>query len=117
MLNKEELRKYQIKTDNFYSLMSLVLSKQISIKEANKRIEDRLKEDATYLYFCHGKADKVYNVFIKSKDEGFIVYCQYGRRDKTLRTTYKTKQTVSYQEALKIYNKTILEKENKGYER
>ncbi len=68
------------------------------------------------LYFSEGKSDKVYEVDLcESSTDLFIVNFRYGRRGATLREGTKTVFPVSYEEALKVYDKLIASKEKKGY--
>jgi predicted DNA-binding WGR domain protein len=68
------------------------------------------------LFFNEGKSDKVYEVDLcESSVELFIVNFRYGRRNAKLREGTKTVFPVSYEEAVRIYEKLVLEKEKKGY--
>jgi len=67
------------------------------------------------LYFKEGTSDKVYQASIQPKDSGFVVNFAYGRRGSTLNTGTKTTAPVTYQEAQKIFNKLVAEKQAKGY--
>lgn len=67
------------------------------------------------LYFSEGKSDKVYEVDICENQDLFVVNFRYGRRDANLREGTKTVFPVSYEEALKTFNKLVESKEKKGY--
>ena len=67
------------------------------------------------LYFSEGKSDKVYEVDICENQDLFVVNFRYGRRNANLREGTKTVFPVSYEEALKVFNKLIESKEKKGY--
>ncbi|MDO5973226.1 WGR domain-containing protein [Flavivirga jejuensis] len=68
------------------------------------------------LYFTEGKSDKVYEIDLCESGAGlFVVNFRYGRRGANLREGTKTIFPVDYEEALKVYNKLIADKEKKGY--
>ena len=72
-------------------------------------------EDTTTLYFRQGPSDKVYQAWIRPKDNGFMVHFAYCRRGSTLNTGSKTSAPVEYQIAKDIYKKLVREKMSKGY--
>ncbi|HEV7403993.1 MAG TPA: WGR domain-containing protein [Chthoniobacteraceae bacterium] len=67
------------------------------------------------LYYRSGASDKVYQASIQPADGGFIVPFAFGRRGTTLQTGTKTHAPVSYEEAKKIFDRLIAEKQAKGY--
>jgi bifunctional non-homologous end joining protein LigD len=67
------------------------------------------------LYYRHGSSDKVYQASIQSADGGFIVPYAFGRRGTTLQTGTKTHAPVAHEEAKKIFDHLIAEKQAKGY--
>ena len=67
------------------------------------------------LYYREGSSDKVYQVSLESKDDGYVVNFAYGRRGATLSTGTKTSAPLPLQKAQAIYNKLIQEKTAKGY--
>ena len=71
--------------------------------------------EITTLYFRNGLSDKVYQVSIRPKDSGFMVYFAYGRRGCTLNSGSKTPTPVQYPIAKALYDKLIREKTAKGY--
>ncbi len=69
----------------------------------------------TSLYFREGTSDKVYHVGIEAHDDGWLVTFAYGRRGNTLTTGVKTEAPVPLQTALRIYEKLVASKLDKGY--
>jgi bifunctional non-homologous end joining protein LigD len=67
------------------------------------------------LYFKEGSSDKVYHAQIVEANGGYVVNYQYGRRGSTLTAGTKTTKPVSQDDAQKIYDKLIREKQAKGY--
>lgn len=67
------------------------------------------------LFFAEAGSDKVYNVQLSPKGEGFVVDFQYGRRGSSLSAGSKTPEPVEYAKALRIYEKLVAEKTGKGY--
>jgi len=67
------------------------------------------------LYYRHGSSDKMYQASIQPADGGFIVPFAFGRRGTTLQTGTKTHAPVAYEEAKKIFDRLIAEKQAKGY--
>lgn len=74
-----------------------------------------MEEKNTTLYYTEGNSDKLYQVEIKPDTEGYKVNFAYGRRGKPLRNGTKTPTPVTYEKALKIYEKLLASKEAKGY--
>ena len=71
--------------------------------------------DHISLYYRQGSSDKVYQVSIAPKDQGFVVTYAFGRRGSTLHTGTKTTAPVRYDAARVIFDKLVTEKMNKGY--
>jgi len=70
----------------------------------------------TTLYYRNGGSDKVYHAsIVGNPNDGWIVNIAYGRRGATLTTGCKTSTPVTYEQALKIFDKLIAEKQAKGY--
>jgi bifunctional non-homologous end joining protein LigD len=67
------------------------------------------------LYYRQGSSDKVYQASIAPKGNGYVVLFAYGRRGTTLQTGTKTTTPVPIEEAKRIYDKLIAEKQAKGY--
>ena len=61
------------------------------------------------------RSHKEYNVNLIQNDQGWEVYCTYGKRYNANAHAKKTKGPVSYHEAKEIFDKVIAEKERKGY--
>lgn len=72
------------------------------------------KESIT-LFFREGRSDKVYQVQLDRVDAGYVVNFQFGRRGSTLQSGTKTPQSVSYDEAAKVYERLVSEKKARGY--
>ncbi len=68
-----------------------------------------------HLHYREGNSDKVYQVQLEPKDDGFVVLVAYGRRGSALQTGTKTSSPVAYEEALAIFNRLVREKKTKGY--
>lgn len=67
------------------------------------------------LYFRQGSSDKIYQVAIEAKGNGYIVTFAYGRRGTSLQTGTKTQSPVNLGTAKSIYGKLLREKTAKGY--
>jgi bifunctional non-homologous end joining protein LigD len=67
------------------------------------------------LYYREGSSDKVYQCQIEPAGERFVVNFAYGRRGSTLNTGTKTNVPVDYDNAKRIFDKLIKEKQAKGY--
>ena len=67
------------------------------------------------LYFREGSSDKVYQCAIEPAGERFVVNFAYGRRGSTLNTGTKTNVPVNFNDAKRIYDKLVKEKQGKGY--
>ncbi|MDP9891589.1 bifunctional non-homologous end joining protein LigD [Variovorax boronicumulans] len=70
---------------------------------------------SSFLYFTGQGSDKVYQVHLRPKDDGWVVDYGNGRRGGTLATGTKTSSPVAFEAALKIYEKVVKEKTSKGY--
>ncbi len=70
---------------------------------------------SSFLYFTGQGSDKVYQVHLRPKDDGWVVDYGNGRRGGTLATGTKTSSPLAYEAALKIYDKVVKEKTGKGY--
>ncbi|MCB1133675.1 MAG: WGR domain-containing protein [Verrucomicrobiae bacterium] len=67
------------------------------------------------LYYREGPSDKVYQVTLHPKDDGYVVDFDYGRRGSTLTTGTKTRSPVDHSKAKSIFDKLVQEKTAKGY--
>ena len=67
------------------------------------------------LYFREGSSDKVYQCAIEPAGERFTVNFAYGRRGSTLNTGTKTNVPVNFDDAKRIFDKLVKEKQGKGY--
>jgi bifunctional non-homologous end joining protein LigD len=67
------------------------------------------------LYHREGSSDKVYQVNIEPRENGFVVNFAFGRRGSSLNTGTKTQVPVDYPAAQEIYQRLIKEKKAKGY--
>ena len=70
---------------------------------------------STTLYYRDHASDKVYHVSLDPSGDLFLVNFAYGRRGSTLNTGTKTSCPVDYDEAKRIYDKLVREKQAKGY--
>ncbi|MDQ0607524.1 hypothetical protein QFZ83_001695 [Variovorax sp. W1I1] len=70
---------------------------------------------SSFLYFTGQGSDKVYQVHLRPKDDGWVVDYGNGRRGGTLATGTKTSSPVAFEAALKVYEKVVKEKTSKGY--
>jgi predicted DNA-binding WGR domain protein len=77
-------------------------------------LERPILENIT-LYYREGTSDKVYQCAIEPAGERFVVNFAYGRRGSTLNTGTKTNVPVDYEDALRIFNKLMKEKQGNGY--
>lgn len=67
------------------------------------------------LYYKDGSSDKVYHAQIETKDSGFVVNFQYGRRGGNLAAGTKTNSPVDMVKAQAVLNSLLKEKTAKGY--
>lgn len=70
---------------------------------------------SSFLYFTGQGSDKVYQVHLRPREKGWVVDYGNGRRGGTLATGTKTSSPISFEAALKIYEKVVKEKTTKGY--
>ena len=69
------------------------------------------------LHFQEGNSDKVYEIDLIEAGEGeFLVNFRYGRRGANLKEGTKTVFPVSYEEAIKVFDKLKKSKTSKGYQ-
>ncbi|MBI5252620.1 MAG: WGR domain-containing protein [Desulfomonile tiedjei] len=68
-----------------------------------------------HLHYREGNSDKVYQVQLEPKEDGYVVTFAYGRRGSTLQTGTKTTSPVPYDDALTIFHRLVKEKKSKGY--
>jgi bifunctional non-homologous end joining protein LigD len=74
-----------------------------------------MEERSVSLYFTEGSSNKVYQAHLRQKDPGWVVDFAYGPRGKALKTGAKTSEPVSYEQALKVYDKLVGSKKKDGY--
>ncbi|MEI6784848.1 MAG: WGR domain-containing protein [Verrucomicrobiota bacterium] len=74
-----------------------------------------MNQEQCALAYKEGSSDKVYNVSLEPKDQGWVVNFTFGRRGSTLNAGTKTAAPVEYEKAKKIYEKLTGEKMAKGY--
>ena len=74
-----------------------------------------MQSESVSLFFKEGTSDKEYHAQLESRDGGWTVNFQYGRRGSALRAESKTPHALPYEEAKKIYDKVVREKIGKGY--
>lgn len=68
------------------------------------------------LYYKEGNSDKVYQISIEEKNDGYVVNYAFGRRGSTLATGTKTSIPVTIEQARKIFDRLKREKKAKGYD-
>lgn len=71
--------------------------------------------DSITLYYREGSSDKIYQAGIEPAGERFVVNFAYGRRGATFNTGTKTNVPVEYQDARRIFDKLVKEKQARGY--
>ena len=71
--------------------------------------------ESVFLFFTEGSADKVYNVHLRQRNDGWVVDFENGRRGKALRQGTKTDAPLSFEAAKTIFEKTVGAKVKKGY--
>lgn len=67
------------------------------------------------LWSTKAGADKLYNLFLRPKGEGWVVDYTNGKRGGTLRSGTKTEHPAAYQVALKVFESTLRAKIKEGY--
>src|SRR6478609_5610024 len=67
------------------------------------------------LHYREGASDKVYQVAVEPKCDGYIVTFAYGRRGNTLATGTKTDDPLPLETATRVYDKLVASKVAKGY--
>lgn len=60
-------------------------------------------------------SDKEYHAQVVEENDGYVVKFQYGRRGRTLTPGCKTPVPVSFDKAVKVFQKLVAEKTAKGY--
>lgn len=70
---------------------------------------------SVHLHYREGGSDKVYQVRLEPKGDGYTVDIAYGRRGSSLNTGTKTPAPVAYDQARRIYDKLVRTKLAKGY--
>lgn len=73
------------------------------------------EEESVQLRFRSGSSDKVYNINLSQKDNGWVVNFAYGRYGKPLSVGSKTREPVPYAKAKKAFDSLRDAKINKGY--
>lgn len=98
--------------DKYHDAAEKLLAKMWGLDEERKPFAGR--EDVE-LEFVEGNSDKFYHLSIFENGDGWVVECRLGRNGTD--GTYQIKcQGEDYETAKKIYDKTLREKTNKGYE-
>ena len=72
-------------------------------------------EKSVTLYCRENGSDKVYKAEVAQREDGYTVTCWWGPRTGSMQTGTKTRNPVSKEEALKIWEKVVHEKKAKGY--
>jgi len=67
------------------------------------------------LHFNDGRSDKIYQAAIREVGELYEVHFAYGRRGGALTTGKKTLEPVSWNAAVRIFERLVGEKTKKGY--
>jgi bifunctional non-homologous end joining protein LigD len=93
---------------------SFISNQQPQTKGKTMQTTAAAPENVT-LYYREGSSDKVYQVQIEQQGDGFLVNFAYGRRGSTLNTGSKTSSPVPYEQAKRIFDKQVKEKQAKGY--
>lgn len=73
-----------------------------------------MKEESINLSCKEGGSDKVYNLQLKDVSTGWSVCFQYGRRGTSLNNSCKV-ENIAYDDAKKVYDRLVKEKNSKGY--
>jgi bifunctional non-homologous end joining protein LigD len=72
-------------------------------------------EKSAHLWSTKGGADKLYNLFLRPKADGWAVDYTNGKRGGTMASGTKTEKPVSYEAALKLFESTVRAKTKDGY--
>ncbi len=72
-------------------------------------------ETSAHLWSTKGGADKLYNLFLRQKADGWVVDYTNGKRGGTMQSGTKTEKPVSYEAALKLFDATVSAKTKDGY--
>jgi ATP-dependent DNA ligase len=73
------------------------------------------QEERAELSFQQGSSDKVYHCQLTQAETGWSVTVQYGRRNSTLTSDAKIER-VPYDQAKKVFDRTVREKVSRGYQ-
>lgn len=76
-----------------------------------------MKKASLYYSDLHmgGNSDKEYHVQIEPKGSGYVVNFQFGRRGGTLNDGTKTPLPLTLEDAERVFDRLVAEKETKGY--
>jgi bifunctional non-homologous end joining protein LigD len=74
-----------------------------------------MQTEQAELHFRQGSSDKVYHLQLKSVEDQWSVQAQWGRRGSALQSDVKA-SGVTYEEAKRVYDRTLREKVGKGYQ-
>src|ERR1035438_615554 len=77
--------------------------------------EPSYQPEAASLFYCEGNSDKVYSIQLTESEAGWSVAAQWGRRGSTLQAGSKIERA-GYDDAKRIFDKTLSEKAGKGYQ-
>lgn len=72
-------------------------------------------ETSAHLWSTKNGSDKLYNLFLRPKADGWSVDYTNGKRGGTLQSGTKTEKPVSYEAALKLFDSTVKAKTKDGY--
>ncbi|MES2027112.1 MAG: hypothetical protein V4448_16295 [Pseudomonadota bacterium] len=72
-------------------------------------------EKSAHLWSTKGGSDKLYNLFLRPKAEGWVVDYTNGKRGGALQSGTKTQEPVAYEAALKLFEATVRSKVKDGY--
>ncbi len=73
------------------------------------------KSESSDLFFQEGNSDKEYHIQLEQSEAGWSVMAQWGRRGSALHDEVKI-AGASFEEAKKLYDKTLNSKLKKGYQ-
>ena len=74
-----------------------------------------MNTESITLYYRKGTSDKVYQVSLEQESAGWVVNYAYGRRGSAMRPGTKTRSTLEYVEAKRIYDRVVGEQLSQGY--